>query len=109
MQLHRSPLGLQFLVRSTDVTQAAGAGGTIVHPSFRDESNGFAREKDPAEVLAIIISQELGVPRTGGFRQFTTNEPRSCLHVKILAHLVQQPLTGRQITPQSSGNELRPI
>src|SRR3989442_5280805 len=44
-------------------------------------------QENPAEILAIVISQELRVPRPGGFRQFAAQDRKSTRlnssHVRI--------------------------
>src|SRR3989441_8089944 len=72
----------------------------IKNPGLRDESSTVARQENAAEILTIVISQELRVPRPGGFRQFAAHEPRRGLHPDVLPHLPEQPFHRRQITPE---------
>src|SRR5438046_1613810 len=99
-------LGVHFPIGSSDVAQAARACHPIKHSRVRYEPDAVALKEHTAEVLAIIVAQQLGVPGTCGFGQLATNEPRSGLHLKIVSHLLDQPLSGRQIAPQGGRFEL---
>ena len=97
--MHRLPMRVKFSVRMTDVAESVNPWGSIVNPRLGYEARAVASEKNTAEVLAIVIPQELGIPRPRRLCQLAAQEPRSRLHVEIQFHLAEKPFYGREVAP----------
>src|SRR5215475_10956930 len=109
MQLHGEPVGIDLSFRLSDMTQSSTPRGTIKDSGVRSKSDSLTCQKNTAEILSIIVTKELSVPRTGNIRQFAAYQPCGRLHVNILSEFVREPLRSRLVLPQRGGNELRSV
>src|SRR5262245_37602404 len=109
VELHRKKLRFDLSARATDIAETACTRSPIKHLGFRHEPDTVALKQNSTEVLAVVIAQQLRVPRPRRFSHFTADEPRGRLHVKVLLHLADQPVGPNQIRPQRCRRKLRAL
>src|SRR6185436_12724951 len=108
VQLHREKQRLELAIGTADIAEAIGA-DAIKYLCIRTEADSVTGTDDAAEIFAIIIGEQSGVPWAGSSDQIAADEPSGGLHEKILLNLAQQKFKRRQIGAEGAGSEIRAI